>query len=115
VIVYEKFPYDPTAVIPVDVTGKVLVSEAEDGARAMRVKNKGGGSQRKFELQFKNRDLTELNAAIAFWQVNYNGRPIIFDDKVRGQRIIVYIDSDLHYDVGAACDIDYSFRIVEKA
>src|SRR5262249_728030 len=115
VVIASKFPCDPTAMIPVDVSRKALISEAEDGTRAARIKNKSGGSQRKMELSFRNRDLTELEAVIAFWLANYPSKPFIFMDKVRNKRVVAYFASDLHYDVGASCDIDYSFRIVEKA
>lgn len=115
VAVYEKIPHDPTATIEVEVTRKVLISEADDGSRAARVKNKGGLSQRKFDLKFANRDLTELTAVIAFWERNYPSRPVIYDDKVRGIRVVGYLDSDVSYEAEGSCSITYGFKFVEKA
>lgn len=115
VAIVEKFPYDPNAIIKVEVGKKVLISEAEDGTRATRVKNFGGNSQAKYELNFANRDLAEFEAARAFWARSYPGQPILISDKVRNVRVVGYIDSDLSYEVEASCAVSYAFTFLEKA
>lgn len=113
--VLEELPYQPNLSIPFDFKKKVLISEAEDGTRAVRVKSAGNLSRRSFDLPFKNRDIAELKAMRTFHDKYYPEGEIIWEDKLWNERIVGVIDSELHaeYGNGGSCDIDYSFRFLE--
>src|SRR5262249_22164344 len=81
VVIMEKFPLsDPSAPITVDLNKTVLVSTAEDRARTTRVKDKDGLAFQSREVSFKNKDVTELESVIDFWQRNYPGKRFILED-----------------------------------
>ncbi len=114
--VLKLFPYDPNAIIPWDRRKTVLVSRAEDRTRLTRVKDKLGLGYESYELTFNNRDLTELQAAHAFWEEHYPGLRFIFANKVYSpvKRLVGYFDSDFRTEAGGTfCPIDYSFRFIE--
>ena len=113
VTVLEAFPYNPSATIPVDVQLKVITAEAEDGTRYSRVKSFNGQERRRFELRFNNRDVDELEAAIAFWREYYPGKVFMFLDYVMDTRLPVTFESLLNYEADATCAINYSFTILE--
>jgi hypothetical protein len=75
VLIAEKFPLsNPTAPITVDLNKTVLISESEDRSSVIaRVKDKDGLSYQSREVQFLNCELSELEAAIAFWERHFPG------------------------------------------
>lgn len=112
--VLESFPIaDPTAPITVDLNKTVLVSTSEDRTRTSRVKDKGGLASQSREVNYRNKQVSELEQAIDCWQRNHPGTRLIFEDKIRNKRIVAYFDSNLRWEADNACSIDISFRIKE--
>lgn len=118
VIVLEAFPYTPNYVVEVTAQKRVITSEAEDFSEIMRLKSRRGRYRRVFELQFRNRDLDELDAVLEFWNRMHPGGSFIYKDLDGDESIPGYFDakSVLRYSVGAGgtCDASYSFRFVER-
>jgi hypothetical protein len=110
--VLKKFPYDPTLSVPWTQRKTVLISRAEDRTRSSRVKDKDGLAYESFELKFANRDLTEINAALAFWQEHYPQKRFIYMDKIRNIRSVQYFDSDVNIEGDVTCSMDYAFRTI---
>lgn len=108
--VLKLFPYDPTLSIPWTVRKTVLISRAEDRTRSSRVKDKDGLPYESFELKFANRDVTEINAAVAFWTEHYPQKRFIYLDKIRNARLVQYFDSDVNIEGDVTCSMDYAFR-----
>lgn len=110
--VLKKFPYDPTLSIPWTRHKTVLISRAEDRTRSSRVKDKDGLPYESFELKFANRDLAEVNAAMAFWDEHYPQKRFIYMDKIRNIRLVQYFDSDVNVEGDVTCSMDYAFRTI---
>jgi hypothetical protein len=117
VLIIEKFPLsNPTAPITVDLNKTVLISESEDRSSFItRVKDKDGLSYQSREVQFLNCELSELEAAIAFWERHFPGGRFILEDNARPAkpRIICRFDSALRWQEESSCAFNISFRIRE--
>lgn len=112
--VLKAFPYVPNRPLKWDRKKTVLVSQSENRAgRASRVKNAGNEPFEAFELVFLNRNLVELDAVIDFWDEHYPNKRFIFTDAHRGQRIVLWFDSDIAFNSDAACATTYTFRAIE--
>lgn len=109
--IMEVYPYDPTYGYSIDVEKTVVVAESEDAVRYGRVKNLHNQARLKADLKFSNRELTELNNAQEFWDRHFPQKKFLFNDKLRGEKRAVYFDSNLKYEPGAECAIDYAFRV----
>lgn len=107
------FPYRPNRSLKWDRKKTVLLSRAEDRSRAARVKDANNEPFETFELTFLNRNLAELAAVHAFWDLHHPDKRFIFTDYHRSVRKVVYFDSDISHDAAATCATTYSFRIIE--
>jgi len=109
--VLEVFPLtDPSAPIVVEHNKTVLIATAEDRTRTSRIK---GAAFQSRDIVFRNKEVSELEQAITFWNANHPGVRFILEDKIRTKRIVAYFDSDLRWEADASCAIDITFRIVE--
>jgi len=109
--VLDVFPLtDPSAPISVDHNKTVLISTSEDNKRTSRIK---GGTFQTREVAFRNKQVSELESTITFWDANHPGTRFILDDKIRNKRIVAYFDSNLRWEADASCAIDITFRIRE--
>lgn len=115
VTVLEPFTYKPSLTQEVSYTRRVLQSISEDGRVTGRVKNLNDASPLVADLEFRNRDLTEFEAVLTFWQEKYPHRPFCWTDEIRSVRHAVYFDSDLTCNALTDGAIDYSFRIRERS
>jgi hypothetical protein len=104
------FPYDPNYDIPGEIDRLVAVGFAEDGSIHGSVL---GEPKHSFELVFKNRNVTELVAVIAFWRDRYPEKPFLYRDHIRGVSVPVYFNSALRWEAAGKCQISYAFRIKE--
>lgn len=111
--VLKHLAYEPSSVVTFEKRRTVLVSRAEDRSRYARIKDGAGLPFEAFELQFRNRDKTELAAVFALWQEHYPGSEILFIDSPRKLRRVCFFDSDIKAEVSADCSIDYSLRLTE--
>jgi hypothetical protein len=113
VLILKKFPITSvSAPIQWKRSKTVLVSEAEDGTRVSRIKNKGGSPREAYEVRITLLTLTDLETIQAFWDEHYPGKQFVFEDAPRNIRKIVYFDSDINAE-GSARAFDVSFRIKE--
>lgn len=111
--VLKHFPYDPSRDVKWQRRKTVLVSRAEDRSRSSRVKDSDDRAFEPFELAFRDRNLTEFNAAMTFWDDHYPGLRFIYEDKLRTVRKVVYADSDIEVSGYTQNALTYSFRVVE--
>lgn len=113
ILVLKHFPYDPQRDVNWERRKTVLVSRAEDRSRTARVKDYNDEAFEPFELNFRDRSLTEYNTAQAFWDEHYPGLRLIYEDKIRQIRKVVYMDSDVRVVGYGSNAISYSFRVIE--
>jgi hypothetical protein len=113
VLIMKKFPITSvSAPIQWRRSKTVLVSEAEDGTRVSRIKNKGGSPREAYEVRITLLTLTDLETIQAFWDEHYPGKQFVFEDVPRNIRKVVYFDSDINAE-GSARAFDVSFRVKE--
>lgn len=113
--VLEPFPYLPSLTQEISYSRKVIQSVSDDGIVTGRVKSLNDGFPLRADLEFRNRDVSEFEAVLTFWQRKYPHRPFCWTDEIRSKRHGVYFDSDLTVSALTDGAMDYSFRIREKA
>ena len=91
----------------------MIVNRTEDDQPYGRVKAPENQPRRRYELKFSGADLTEMAAVEDFWRRHYPQRIFMYNDRLRGEKVAVYFDSNLKYEPGSACELDYSFRLIE--
>ena len=112
--ILEGFVFDdPSAPIVAEHQKTTLIETAEDRTRTSRVKDKDGLSFQAREVSFLNKDVSDLEKALAFWEFYYPGKRFILIDRLRKKWIVCYFDSALRWEADASCAIDISFRIRE--
>lgn len=109
----DVFPYQPSWQRVGVATKRVLISTAVSGATKSRTKQE---TKRIFELGFEARDLTEFEAAYAFWDAHYPSPTITYRDETVSpyEDITVRITSDFRYQANSYNDYDYSFSCIEE-
>ncbi len=111
--VLKHFPYDPNQTVNFERRKSVLISRAEDRSRSSRVKDYNNEAFEAFELSFRDRLLAEFEAARAFWDDHHPGKRLIYEDKIRSLRRVVWTDSDIRIEGYSRKAISYSFRVIE--
>lgn len=111
--IVEVFPFDPDFGYTVEEAKTVVVNRTEDDEPYGRVKSPANQPRRKYELKFQGVGTDDLAIAEDFWNRHFPDRVFIYDDKFRGEKVACYFDSNLKYEPGAGCDVDYSFRLIE--
>ena len=105
-------PYDPDWGRTGTIGKRVLSSSAVSGETRSRVKV---GMKRSWELHFENRDATEFDAMVTFWDTNYPDTQFTYTDRsfATPRNVTVRFASDITDVVHSYNDRDYSFVIVE--
>jgi len=112
--ILEGFVFDdPSAPITAEHQKTAIIETAEDRTRTSRVKDKDGLSFQTREVSFINKDLADLERALAFWEFYYPGKRFILLDRLRKKWIVCYFDSNLRWEADSSCAVDISFRIKE--
>ncbi len=107
------FAYHPDWIGRVRTIDKVILrSTSVSGAVKQRVKR---NKKKAFELRFENRDETEYNAALAFWDAQYGLLNFTFSDAAFGTPVsgTFRFISGITDNIDAYNDITYSFQIEE--
>ncbi len=111
--IVEVFPVDPTYGYSVETAKTVVINRTEDDEPYGRVKAPQNQPRRRYELKFENANLTELALVEDFWNRHFPQRKFIYDDKLRGEKVCCFFDSQLKYEPTSECDVAFSFRLIE--
>lgn len=105
---YLPLPFQPSAVIPVQLTQNAVVDYADDRTRYGRRK---GSRYFEFDLSFNNRQLAEFARFRTFWQDLYPASPFTWVEPFQNLTLTCYFTSNLSYDIESSGAINYRVRV----
>lgn len=108
---YLPLPFQPSAVIPVQLVQNAVVDYADDRTRYGRRK---GSRYYEFDLSFNNRQLSEFARFRTFWQDLYPASPFTWVEPFQGLTLTCYFTSNLSYEIESSGAINYRVRIEGK-